>query len=93
MTATSPQMQRGSRRELTCQVFANMFEKQAGNRATIMNSHEATKPRRGKEDSAILDRLLHCAEIIPITGRSYRLQESVRERGSKEAKSDAKEAK
>ena len=30
--------------------------------------------------SAILDRLLHHAEIIPITGRSYRLQQSAQER-------------
>ena len=30
--------------------------------------------------SAILDRLLHHAEIIPITGRSYRLEQSAQER-------------
>lgn len=29
--------------------------------------------------SAILDRLLHHAEVIPITGRSYRLQERASE--------------
>ena len=34
--------------------------------------------------SAILDRLLHHAEIIPITGRSYRLQQSAQERTSAE---------
>jgi DNA replication protein DnaC len=30
--------------------------------------------------SAILDRLLHHAEVIAITGRSYRLQESANHR-------------
>ena len=43
--------------------------------------------------SAILDRLLHHAEIIAITGRSYRLQESATERGGKKTKADAKEPK
>ena len=35
--------------------------------------------------SAILDRLLHHAELIEITGRSYRLQESARERARNKA--------
>ena len=33
--------------------------------------------------SAILDRLLHHAEVIAITGRSYRLQDSANQRASK----------
>jgi DNA replication protein DnaC len=32
--------------------------------------------------SAILDRLLHHAEVIAITGRSYRLQDSINQRAS-----------
>jgi DNA replication protein DnaC len=36
--------------------------------------------------SAILDRLLHHADVIPITGRSYRLQESANERASRKQK-------
>lgn len=35
--------------------------------------------------SAILDRLLHHAEVIPITGRSYRLQDSAKERNTRKA--------
>jgi DNA replication protein DnaC len=37
--------------------------------------------------SAILDRLLHRAEVIAITGRSYRLQESANQRTSPKPKS------
>ena len=36
--------------------------------------------------SAILDRLLHHAELIPITGRSYRLQESAGKRSTQKQK-------
>ncbi len=40
--------------------------------------------------SAILDRLLHHAELIPITGRSYRLQDSAKEQNTrKTAKRDS----
>ena len=37
--------------------------------------------------SAILDRLLHHAEVIAITGRSYRLQDSANQRLSPKPKS------
>jgi DNA replication protein DnaC len=37
--------------------------------------------------SAILDRLLHHAEVIAITGRSYRLQDSANQRVSPKPKS------
>ena len=35
--------------------------------------------------SAILDRLLHHAEILPIQGRSYRLKESAEEKTKRTA--------
>ena len=37
--------------------------------------------------NAILDRLLHHAEVIAITGRSYRLQESAQQRSSRQSQS------
>lgn len=42
--------------------------------------------------SAILDRLLHHAEIISMKGRSYRLQESAKQRAVRKAKPDSAEA-
>lgn len=67
--------------EILLEIIMRRYE----NRSTIMTSNRPIE-EWGKllsdvpAASAILDRLLHHAEIIPITGRSYRLQQSVRER-------------
>jgi DNA replication protein DnaC len=61
------------------------------NRSTLMTSNRPIE-EWGKllsdvpAASAILDRLLHHAEVIPITGRSYRLQDSANERASRKQK-------
>ena len=54
---------------------------------------KASEPRRVWRVESQPDRLLHHAEIIAITGRSYRLQDSAAERGSKKAKTDTTEQK
>ena len=57
------------------------------NRSTLMTSNRPIE-EWGKllsdvpAASAILDRLLHHAEVIAITGRSYRLQDSANQRAS-----------
>ena len=60
------------------------------NRSTMMTSNRPIE-EWGKllgdvpAASAILNRLLHHAELIPITGRSYRLQDSAKERNKRKA--------
>jgi DNA replication protein DnaC len=72
--------------EILLEIIMRRYE----NRSTMMTSNRPVE-EWGKllsdvpAASAILDRLLHHAEVIPITGRSYRLQESARERTRKKA--------
>ncbi len=60
------------------------------NRSTMMTSNRPIE-EWGKllsdvpSASAILDRLLHHAELIPITGRSYRLQDGAKEQNTRKA--------
>ena len=69
--------------EILLEIVIRRYE----NRSTFMTSNRPIE-EWGKllcdvpAASAILDRLLHHAEIIPITGRSYRLQQSTQERSS-----------
>ena len=64
--------------EILLEIIMRRYE----NRSTMMTSNRPIE-EWGKllsdvpAASAILDRLLHHAEIIPINGRSYRLQKSV----------------
>jgi DNA replication protein DnaC len=80
--------------EILLEIIMRRYE----NRSTLMTSNRPIE-EWGKllaevpAASAILDRLLHHAEIIAITGRSYRLQASAAERGSKKAKTDTTEQK
>jgi DNA replication protein DnaC len=79
--------------EILLEIIMRRYE----NRSTLMTSNRPIE-EWGKllcdvpAASAILDRLLHHAEIIAINGRSYRLQESAIERGGKKTKTAAKEA-
>jgi DNA replication protein DnaC len=61
------------------------------NRSTLMTSNRPIEEWELLSDvpaaSAILDRLLHHAEVIAITGRSYRLQDSANQRVSPKPKS------
>lgn len=74
--------------ELLLEIIMRRYE----NRSTLMTSNRPIE-EWGKllsdvpAASAILDRLLHHAEIIAITGRSYRLQDSVNQRASPKPKS------
>jgi len=67
--------------EILLEIIMRRYE----NRATIMTSNRPVE-EWGKllsdvpAASAILDRLLHHAEVIPITGRSYRLQQGAERR-------------
>ena len=67
--------------EILLEIIMRRYE----NRSTLMTSNRPIEDW-GKllcdvpAASAILDRLLHHAEVIPITGRSYRLQQSAQER-------------
>ncbi|CEF48335.1 unnamed protein product [uncultured bacterium] len=70
--------------EILLEIIMRRYE----NRSTMMTSNRPIEewgkllsdvPAAG----AILDRLLHHAEIIPITGRSYRLQQSAQEKNEK----------
>jgi len=67
--------------EILLEIIMRRYE----NRSTLMTSNRPIE-EWGKllsdvpAASAILDRLLHRCEIIPITGRSYRLQQSTQER-------------
>jgi DNA replication protein DnaC len=71
--------------EILLEIIMRRYE----NRSTLMTSNRPIE-EWGKllcdvpAASAILDRLLHHAEIIPITGRSYRLQQSAQERAESE---------
>ena len=73
--------------EILLEIIMRRYE----NRSTMMTSNRPVE-EWGKllsdvpAASAILDRLLHHAEVIPITGRSYRLQESARQRGGQKQK-------
>jgi len=77
--------------EILLEIIMRRYE----NRSTFMTSNRPIE-EWGKllcdvpAASAILDRLLHHVEIIAITGRSYRLQESAQERGKPESKSKNK---
>jgi DNA replication protein DnaC len=73
--------------EILLEIIMRRYE----NRSTLMTSNRPIE-EWGKllsdvpAASAILDRLLHHADVIPITGRSYRLQESANERASRKQK-------
>ena len=77
--------------EILLEIIMRRYE----NRSTLMTSNRPIE-EWGKllcdvpAASAILDRLLHHAEIIPITGRSYRLQQSAQERPEPEEPSTPK---
>jgi DNA replication protein DnaC len=74
--------------EILLEIIMRRYE----NRSTLMTSNRPIE-EWGKllsdvpAASAILDRLLHHAEVIAITGRSYRLQESANHRTSPKSKS------
>jgi DNA replication protein DnaC len=67
--------------EILLEIIMRRYE----NRSTLMTSNRPVE-EWGKllsdvpAASAILDRLLHHAEVIPMPGRSYRLQESAKQR-------------
>src|ERR1700758_1695668 len=70
--------------EILLEIIMRRYE----NRSTMMTSNRPIEewgkllsdvPAAG----AILDRLLHHAEIIPITGRSYRLQPNLKQSATK----------
>jgi DNA replication protein DnaC len=72
--------------EILFEIIMRRYE----NRSTMMTSNRPIEewgkllsdvPAAG----AILDRLLHHAELIPITGRSYRLQDSAKEQNTRKA--------
>jgi DNA replication protein DnaC len=73
--------------EILLEIIMRRYE----NRSTMMTSNRPIE-EWGKllsdvpAASAILDRLLHHAELIPINGRSYRLKESAEERTTRAAK-------
>jgi DNA replication protein DnaC len=70
--------------EILFEIIMRRYE----NRSTMMTSNRPIE-EWGKllsdvpAASAILDRLLHHAELIPITGRSYRLQDSAKEQNTR----------
>jgi DNA replication protein DnaC len=72
--------------EILLEIIMRRYE----NRSTMMTSNRPIE-EWGKllsdvpAASAILDRLLHHAEIIPINGRSYRLKESAEEKTNRQA--------
>ncbi|MGA7882285.1 MAG: ATP-binding protein, partial [Terrimicrobiaceae bacterium] len=74
--------------EILLEIIMRRYE----NRSTLMTSNRPIE-EWGKllsdvpAASAILDRLLHHAEVIAITGRSYRLQDSANQRVSPKPKS------
>jgi len=73
--------------EILLEIIMRRYE----NRSTMMTSNRPIE-EWGKllsdvpAASAILDRLLHHADVIPINGRSYRLQESAQERSTPKQK-------
>jgi DNA replication protein DnaC len=77
--------------EILLEIIMRRYE----NRSTMMTSNRPIEewgkllsdvPAAG----AILDRLLHHAEIIPITGRSYRLQQRAQDKNNRPAKPNQK---
>lgn len=72
------------------EVLLEIIMRRYENRSTLMTSNRPIE-EWGKlladvpAASAILDRLLHHAEVIAINGRSYRLKESASERTSRQA--------
>jgi DNA replication protein DnaC len=72
--------------EILLEIIMRRYE----NRSTMMTSNRPIE-EWGKllsdipAASAILDRLLHHAEVLPIAGRSYRLQDSAKERTTRKA--------
>lgn len=72
------------------EVLLEIIMRRYENRSTIMTSNRPIE-EWGKllsdvpAASAILDRLLHHAELIPMNGRSYRLKESAEERTARAA--------
>ena len=72
--------------EILLEIIMRRYE----NRSTMMTSNRPIE-EWGKllsdvpAASAILDRLLHHAEIIPINGRSYRLKEGAEEKTTRKA--------
>ncbi len=72
------------------EVLLEIIMRRYENRSTMMTSNRPIE-EWGKllsdvpAASAILDRLLHHAELIPINGRSYRLKESADERNARAA--------
>jgi DNA replication protein DnaC len=73
--------------EILLEIIMRRYE----NRSTLMTSNPIEEWGKLLSDvpaaSAILDRLLHHAELIAITGRSYRLQDSANQRISPKSKS------
>jgi DNA replication protein DnaC len=73
--------------EILLEIIMRRYE----NRSTLMTSNRPIE-EWGKllsdvpAASAILDRLLHHAEVIAITGRSYRLQDSINQRTARKQK-------
>jgi DNA replication protein DnaC len=80
--------------EILLEIIMRRYE----NRSTMMTSNRPVE-EWGKllcdvpAASAILDRLLHHAEIIAITGRSYRLKEGAAEQNQRQASHPKKEKK
>ncbi len=78
--------------EILLEIIMRRYE----NRSTLMTSNRPIE-EWGKllsdvpAASAILDRLLHHAELITVTGRSYRLKESAEERNARAAQPPAGE--
>ena len=78
--------------EILLEIIMRRYE----NRSTMMTSNRPVE-EWGKllcdvpAASAILDRLLHHAEIIAIAGRSYRLREGVAEQNQRQASQPKKE--
>jgi len=74
------------------EILQEIIMRRYENRSTLMTSNRPIE-EWGKllsdvpAASAILDRLLHHAEVIAITGRSYRLQDSTNQRTSPRPKS------
>jgi DNA replication protein DnaC len=73
--------------EILLEIIMRRYE----NRSTLMTSNRPIE-EWGKllsdvpAASAILDRLLHHAEVIAMSGRSYRLQDNINERATRKAK-------
>jgi len=79
--------------EILLEIIMRRYE----NRSTLMTSNRPIE-EWGKllcdvpAASAILDRLLHHAEVVPITGRSYRLQESASQHAAQKPKARQKKS-